>query len=562
MSDMNDLDIIYYTFHHSHTSGSTGYFLCQPSISNDLLLQLLTKRPLDTFLHNYAIQILLNSSREEVIDIINKNYESSPYLAALFLEYLALLQDPDAEILKLKASLEKIANEINPNSPLSCLWEEKLRIKRKLAKAVKDNLDCFQSLPAEVMPLITDICSKNDDLCPDTGNNNIIDEYARLKTAAPPYQRSSEIWQEATQKLQSASLLNYPEMRHEASLSPIALLREWPIKNTVSCGNKYILKGTTISYGRGLSLKAARASLYMEIIERSSAWADIEEDGKYYKVANRQKKLYIIKDTPQNLDKNKISFFIPINREFYSRWATIPFYWLEAENGVLVPVQAIFLFNNLDEPSIFDNGGSTGLGAGATSDEAKLSALLEIIERDSHATTSYNLDKCFIPASKDPVIQSLLNDYKFKNIYPIIQDITAETGVPAYRCFVIGSKIAQGTSADLNGYKAALSAITETPWPYSWAKPYSQSNFTRAIPNLPVRFLEDLPNYSLASPRLELELITNVLDKLRIKPIYIDITRKDLGFSVYRAFLPNLQTHTDFDELNMPPVRLLKKYLS
>lgn len=73
-----------------------------------------------------------------------------------------------------------------------------------------------------------------------------------------------------------ADLIVGPEMRHEASLSPIALLRAWRVDVGVSSGRQqYSLRGEATAYGRGLSLAQARASYAMEIVERPapmSAW--------------------------------------------------------------------------------------------------------------------------------------------------------------------------------------------------------------------------------------------------------------------------------------------------
>ncbi len=50
---------------------------------------------------------------------------------------------------------------------------------------------------------------------------------------------------------------------------------------------------------------------------------------------------------------------------------------------MLIPAQFVFLFCNLDEQNLFSALGSTGLASGNTMAEAKVSALTEVIERDS-----------------------------------------------------------------------------------------------------------------------------------------------------------------------------------
>ena len=53
-------------------------------------------------------------------------------------------------------------------------------------------------------------------------------------------------------------------MRHQASLSPIALLRKWRVHTRVNSGAlDYSLASIQTAYGRGLSLAAAGVSLML-----------------------------------------------------------------------------------------------------------------------------------------------------------------------------------------------------------------------------------------------------------------------------------------------------------
>ena len=80
--------------------------------------------------------------------------------------------------------------------------------------------------------------------------------------------------------------------------------------------------------------------------------------------------------------------------------------------------------------------------------------------------------------------------------------------------------MARATGANLNGARAALAALTETPWPYVWARP---APFGKAsVPGLaalPERVLEDLPDYSLPSAEANLRLLESVLAG-HAKPLY------------------------------------------
>ena len=153
-----------------------------------------------------------------------------------------------------------------------------------------------------------------------------------------------------------------------------------------------------------------------------------------------------------------------------------PLHWLPASDAsgatVLVPAQAVFLFCNLDEQALFIAGGSTGLASGNIMDEAVVAALTEIAERDAEATTPYSRTRCFMLRSRDQLIQPLLDDYAACGIRVQFQDLTTELGLPVYQCFVTGrdGTVARATGANLCGARAALAALTETPWPYSTAQ--------------------------------------------------------------------------------------------
>ena len=224
---------------------------------------------------------------------------------------------------------------------------------------------------------------------------------------------------------------------------------------------------------------------------------------------------------------------------------------------MLVPAQAVFLFCNLDEQSLFLAGGSTGLASGNTEAEARLAALTEIVERDAEATTPFSREGCFVLKSRDERLQALLDDYAARGIQIQFQDITTELGVPVYRCFVMSRRgeVAQATGANLCGSRAALAALTEVPWPYPYGEPTGP-----ALGGLPVRWLEDLPDYSLPSAEASCKLLEKTLCAQGRTPLYVDISRKDLDMPVVRALVPGLELTADFDRFSRPSLRLLARY--
>lgn len=85
-------------------------------------------------------------------------------------------------------------------------------------------------------------------------------QHEKLKAEAwEPWQRppAQETYLRAVDALMENGVVDGPEMRHEASLSPIALLRGWQVDIAVTSGAvRHTLRGKATAYGRGLSLAA------------------------------------------------------------------------------------------------------------------------------------------------------------------------------------------------------------------------------------------------------------------------------------------------------------------
>lgn len=346
----------------------------------------------------------------------------------------------------------------------------------------------------------------------------------------------------AMERLYGLAFLDGPEMRHHASLAPWGLLRRWRLDRTTRQGTfDFRLDGIMTSYGRGLTLDDARASLAMEIVERYSSFADIR--GGRVSGSRDGGEIHIGRFSEMDgaaLDPNRFQLEIPYRDQ--------PLHWLEAADRhgrpVLAPVQSVYLFTNLDEIRLFSGLGSTGLASGNTPEEAKVSGLLEVIERDSEAVSPFDPTRCFRVESRDPDIAALLESYRTQGVDPIFQDITSDLGAPCYKCFV---KLAEGglvkaTGASLSGKRAALSALTETPFPYPHG-PASAPGPSR----LPVRVLEDLPDHATGSASGDLALLESLLEDRGYAPVYADLTKWELRLPVYRAIVPGLEIVADFD---------------
>ena len=111
--------------------------------------------------------------------------------------------------------------------------------------------------------------------------------------------------------------------------------------------------------------------------------------------------------------------------------------WIEAELGpgnptevVHVPAQMVFLFSNLDEISLTSGLSSNGLAAGSTPEGARLSALLEVIERDAEKVVPYTKERSFLLRSDDRKVSDILDACGQKGIQIQVLDITPEMGIP------------------------------------------------------------------------------------------------------------------------------------
>ena len=359
----------------------------------------------------------------------------------------------------------------------------------------------------------------------------------------------------AMERLYGLGILDGPEMRHHASLAPWGLLRRWRLDRTTRYGNfNHRLEGLMTSYGRGLCLEDAQVSLAMEIVERYSSFADIR-DMRISGSQDEEIRLATHKELGENaLDPNLMRLETPYRGQ--------PLHWMTANDSsgatCFVPVQAVYLFTNLDEIRLFSGLGSTGLASGNTADEAKVSGLLEVIERDAEAVRVFTPSRCFRVQSKDEELGEVLQRYHEQGINPVFQDLTTELGVPCYKCFVQLKEggLVKATGAGLSGKRAAISALTETPFPFP-----GQDASAPGPKNLPVRMLEDLPDYSTGSATGDLALLEAILGARGFSPLYANLTKRELRLPVFRAIVPGLEIVSDFDRFTRISPRLWRDVL-
>ncbi len=373
---------------------------------------------------------------------------------------------------------------------------------------------------------------------------------------------AAEVHALAAERLGLAGVSVGGEMRHTASLSPIALLRQWRMQTAVSLGrHRFTLSGELTAYGRGIDFESARAACAMEVVERCSAFASFDAKGPRgyvgISVCVHGRWSEFRGGRAEVLDPNDLALEAPYRDE--------PLYWIEAVERtlqgvrpILVPAQCVFLFCNLDEIKLFSALGSTGLGAGVSPAGAKLSALAEVVERDCEGTSPFDPALCFEIETREPRLAALLESYRANGIHLLFQDITPPCGLPCCKSFVIAAdgKVAKGTGAHLNARRALLAALTETPYPYPGGPP------SQPLPEGLMRVpFEALPDYSSGVPERDLEIMEHLLLANGFRVIYADLTRKDIGLPVVRAIVPGMEILADFDRFSRVHPRLYANYL-
>lgn len=562
------MDFMNYELKYVKTEGSVGWFSCLPAKNTSVMeaVEYLRNHPNDDFMHKYLLDLLEELDEHELEKLIEKGERgdflllASTYEASTLYEKFHNLQkkfeDVDIPSLANYTPFIYIKWSLDKNHPSRRFW----------MKVFSDNIYNHRPLPSLEdtefpVPLksasgeqkkvvhIKDVWSKSDTRSLNTGTS--------LRTVPP-----KETVKKALDSLAVHNLLTAWETRTDSSLSPYGLERVWDVDVNVSIGrNKWGLRGGQKSYGKGLKIYQARASYLMETVERYSAFSSFS-DGQalgYKKEFNLAKSSYTdLKDKGiKVLDPKDVNLEVPYeNQELY--WIIADEIDGSGSRKIYVPAQLVFLFCNLDEASITTGITSNGLASGNTMDEAKLHALLECIERDSEKTVLYSQERCFLLEAEDSAVDDILSSCGKKGIYIQFLDITPEFGIPSYKAFIQTPTggILKGCGAHLDGKIAAVRALTELSYPYPyWCGSIPPPKEFKTI------YYENLPNYSSGNVGQDLRILENLLTVNGFHPIYVDLTRKDLGIPVVRAIIPGLEMMPVLDRFSNFNERQFRDYL-
>ncbi|WP_243545797.1 YcaO-like family protein [Pseudodesulfovibrio tunisiensis] len=549
------------------TNFGVGMFAADPApnLSFNEMIDHLRQHPFDTYMHEFVLRkfgdFRTRKLAKLIKDVMRDNCESDPILGAILYEAV-ISHQRHAELLPLFDGVDpNFLAEHTPTIHIRSRMVDGQSLHRQWTRIFADNLFDHAPLPAPdqtgLAPLFAE--KELDSLAPVTA----ADVLARLKDKLPapnPRRPLQETISHATEVLEKADAFLGPAMEHRASLSPVARLRHWMVKTRVDNGNlSNSLEGLQTCYGRGLDSDTAEASYLMELAERFSSYASVGNKG----ILNRTREYPLTLAAHGELEQEAVN---PADIRLEVPYAGQRIHWFEGhgpdQDGnirpILVPAQFVFLFCNLDEPSLFSALGSTGLASGNTLAEAKVSGLTEVMERDCDATIPFDPTRCFTVTTDDPTINKLMFNYHMQNIHAWFQDMTPEYGVPCYKAFVTGphGDVNKGTGCDLNGKRALISAMTETAYPCPGPP-------SAPVPEgLPIRRLEDLPDLSAGSAEGDLMILEHTLLANNLSPAYADLTRRDLNIPVVRAMVPGLELIADFDQYSRVSPRLFRNYLN
>ena len=550
------------------TESATGYFGCIPrkDLGFDRMLAYARTHPNDEFMRRHLLRTIGAWEGPHLKEYVEAAGPQDGFLRVLLWEACQLRSDSGKWRRHFPPKILKILAGLSPQVDLKSHMLKDRGLHRKWVGVFRKNIQDHGALPDPATiewPAPFGEKKSRGLLEPRETLKEIFGKSPPVSDAAGPSRLTPEkVHALALTRLKEAGVVVGQEMRHTSSLSPVAILRRWQMKTAVRMGrHDFSLSGELTAYGRGIDFEAARAACAMEVVERCSSFAGFDGRGPVG-YANTPT---VVQGRLSDLRANNVDVLDPNDLALEAPYRDEPLYWMEAAEQnpqgarpIFIPAQCVFLFCNLDEIKLFSALGSTGLGSGVSAAGARLSALSEVIERDSEGTMPFAPGLCFEIESEEPRLAGLLESYRQNGIHVQFQDITPPMGLPCCKCFVASAdgKIAKGTGAHLDARRALLSALTETPFPYPGGGPSRPA--MEGLMRVPV---EALPNYSTGIEEQDLRMLETLLLSNGFRVIYADLTRADVGLPVVRAIVPSMEILADFDRFSRVHPRLYANYL-
>ncbi|MDL1950135.1 TOMM precursor leader peptide-binding protein, partial [Acidobacteria bacterium ACD] len=235
---------------------------------------------------------------------------------------------------------------------------------------------------------------------------------------------------------------------------------------------------------------------------------------------------------------------------------------------------AYCFYGFVDPGSFFTRADSNGCAAGPTLEEAVLSGLLELVERDAVALWWYNrlrrpeVDAESFGLERFVELRAFYADVLDRELH--VLDLTSDLGIPTIavvsRC--LGRRVEDvvlGFAAHLDPVVALAKALEEanqylpavqrrapdgatayrlaTPETVRWWKTATYENQPYLVPDpsLPVRRLADLPSLATPDFAADVEVLVEAARRRGLEVLVVDQTRPDVGLPVARVVVPGLR---------------------
>lgn len=239
-----------------------------------------------------------------------------------------------------------------------------------------------------------------------------------------------------------------------------------PVYTVVRPGGEVI----TVSSGKGMSKRAAKAGAILEGIELWSAEKP-HPDSKWAYMDSTRIRMAFPEVNALSHDMFTLARAAPVYPATPIPWESVMDVFRETE--IMVPSDMIWLTHRVVPPFHYFQSSSNGLAAGVSYQDALLQAVYELAERDGWALSEYLRDETGLwpdrisfdcPLTSE--IEDCLAALAQAGVYPFLFDLSNDMQVPVFGCTVIDPSdnspgIFSGYGCSLNSSTAMRRAITE-----------------------------------------------------------------------------------------------------